>query len=245
MSGVEKSGTCRRASDASKKRRERRFPSGVEKFRPAGVILDVDGLMLDTERFLLPLWVEAGKKLGWEVSEETAIRAIGLNGKDIRLLCMNDLGPEFPYEEFRNELNRLYIENMKNGIAHRPGLVTLLNHFSFLGIPLAVATSARKETTLFKLDKAGIIDRFTALACGDEVSRGKPAPDIFLLAAERLGKAPCDCVGFEDSPAGLQGLYDAGIRSVFIKDIVEPPEEILATVWRRCGDMAEAAEMFG
>jgi beta-phosphoglucomutase-like phosphatase (HAD superfamily) len=80
---------------------------------------------------------------------------------------------------------------------------------------------------------------------GDEVQRGKPAPDIFLLAAERLGKNPRRCVGFEDSPAGLQSLHSAGIPSVFVQDLVEPPPAIIATVWRRCGDLAEAAALFG
>ena len=86
--------------------------------------------------------------------------------------------------------------------------------------------------------------RFSAFALGDEVVNGKPAPDIFLLAAKRLGKQPDSCVGFEDSPAGLWGLHCAGIRSVLVKDLLEPEPEILATVWRRCVDLAEAAKLF-
>ena len=216
-----------------------------EKFHPAGAIFDVDGLMLDTERFLLPFWVEAGKSLGWDVKEELGIRAIGLNGNDIRLSCMDEMGKDFPYDEFRIELNRLYYGNMEKGIPHKTGLIPLLDYLYSLGIPMAVATSAKRETTLFKFEKAGLSDRFPFLVCGDEVLRGKPAPDIFLLAAEKMGQSPLNCVGFEDSPAGLQGLHAAGIRSVFIKDIIEPPSEILSTVWRRCNDLMEAIELFG
>jgi beta-phosphoglucomutase-like phosphatase (HAD superfamily) len=92
------------------------------------------------------------------------------------------------------------------------------------------------------LEKAGIKDRFAAATCGDDVKNGKPNPEIFLNAAEKLKTPPSLCVGFEDSAAGLQALRAAGIRSVFIKDVVQPPEEVLATVWKRCADLEEAAE---
>jgi len=94
------------------------------------------------------------------------------------------------------------------------------------------------------LDKAGILNQFAAITDGDEVANGKPAPDIFLLAAKKLGQDPGACVGFEDSPAGLQALHAAGIRSVYIKDIIEVPPEIMATVWREYHDLSEAAELF-
>ncbi|MDR0877174.1 MAG: HAD family hydrolase, partial [Treponema sp.] len=92
---------------------------------------------------------------------------------------------------------------------------------------------------------ANVRDRFSVITCGDEVAHGKPAPDIFLLAAGRLGQEPAACIGFEDSTAGLRALAAAGVRSVFIKDLLEPPHEVLATVWRRCNDLEEAAELFG
>ena len=199
--------------------------------------------MLETEKPLIPLWFIAGKLFGREIKEETVLGAIGKAGKDVRELCMRDLGPDFPYDEFHEELHRLIGLELEKGIALKPGLLCFLDHLSSLSIPFIVATSTSRKWALWKLGKAGIADRFPLLVCGDEVSRGKPAPDIFLAAAEKLGLAPLDCVGFEDSPAGLQGLHAAGIRSVFIKDLIEPPEEILSTVWRVYGDLAEAAEL--
>jgi HAD superfamily hydrolase (TIGR01509 family) len=158
---------------------------------------------------------------------------------------MEDYGPAFPYTEIRNELSRLITGEFERGIAWRPGLPVILDKLERLGIPFGVATSARRATALWKLDKAGLGGRFSVLVCGDEVERGKPAPDIFLAAARALGAAPGDCLGLEDSPAGLRALAAAGIPSIFIKDIVEPPAEVLATVWRRCGDLAEAAALVG
>jgi HAD superfamily hydrolase (TIGR01509 family) len=215
-------------------------------FLPAAVIFDMDGLMLDTEGPVVSLWIEAAEKSGWKVARDLALTTVGIDEEATRAVFMAEYGPGFPYENIREELIRNIADRFEGeGIPHRPGLLTLLDHLAALGIPLGVATSTARETALWKLDKGGIRDRFAVLACGDEVSRGKPAPDIFLLAAERLGKSPAQCLGFEDSPAGLRALHAAGIRSVFIKDLLEPPPEVLATVWRRCGDLAEAVDLLG
>ena len=200
--------------------------------------------MLETEKPLIPLWFIAGKLFNREIKEETVHGAIGKTGNDVRELCMADLGRDFPYDEFHEELSRLIAMELEKGIALKPGLIQFLDHLSSRSIPFIVATSTRRRWAVWKLEKAGIADRFPLLVCGDEVGRGKPAPDIFLAAAEKLGLLPSECVGFEDSPAGLQGLHSAGIRSVFIKDIIDPPVEILSKVWRVCVDLAEAVKFF-
>lgn len=215
------------------------------KFHPAGAILDMDGLMLDTERPAIPLWARIGKPLGYDIPAEMVIRTLGIDVEGTRALCLQEYGPDFPYDRIRKELNRLIYEEFENGIAHRPGLVTLLDRLTSLGVPLAVATSTPREAAAWKLRKAGILERFSVLVCGDEISRGKPAPDIFLLAAEKLGQAPAECVGFEDSSPGLRGLHAAGIRSVFVKDIIDIPPEVRTLVWHCCDDLAQAAELFG
>ncbi|MDR1837788.1 MAG: HAD family phosphatase [Treponema sp.] len=214
-------------------------------FRPAAVIFDMDGLMLDTERLTIPLWDEAGKKFGYNIPVDIVLQMVGISGEESRMVLLGKYGDDFPYEKIRDEHRLLCKREFEKGVPHKNGLVFLLDRLCAAKIPIAVATSTRKATALEVLDKAGILDRFTAITGGDEVANGKPAPDIFLLAAEKLGQPPSACVGFEDSPAGLQGLHVAGIRSVFIKDIIEPPEKILASVWRRCDDLAEAAELFG
>jgi HAD superfamily hydrolase (TIGR01509 family) len=189
--------------------------------------------------------VDAGRLHDWTIDEQVIWKTVGIDEKSTQAILMDQYGPGFPYEAIRADMVRIMEARIeKEGILHRPGLVVLLDHLEKLGMPKAVATSSHRSVAERKLRLAGIRDRFSILACGDEVRQGKPAPDIFLLAAERLGILPASCVGFEDATAGLRSLHAAGIRSVFIKDCIEPPPEVLDTVWLRCADLAEAARVF-
>jgi HAD superfamily hydrolase (TIGR01509 family) len=214
------------------------------RFFPRAAILDMDGLMLDTEGPVVECWLEICREFGRSVSRDIVMRAIGINEPATRSLFLGEYGQAFPFNEIYREVNNLMKRRMDRGIRHRPGLSAFLDCLAERGIPFAVATSTDRETALWKLEKAGLRGRFPLMVCGDEVKNGKPAPDIFLAAAAQLGVNPADCAGFEDSGPGLLGLAAAGIRSVFIKDISEPSPEALAGVWRRCGDLAEAREIF-
>jgi HAD superfamily hydrolase (TIGR01509 family) len=217
-----------------------------ETFLPAAVIFDMDGLMFDTENLTIPLWEVAGKPFGYKISHDIVLRMVGISGAKARLVLLEEFGADFPYEAIRDEFRLLVKKEIeKKGVPKKPGLMYLLDRLHAAKIPLGVATSSRSATAVDLLGKAGIIERFTAITGGEEVTNGKPSPDIFLLAAKKLGQPPSACVGFEDSTAGLKGLSAAGIRSVFIKDVVSPPQEVLDTVWRRCEDLSEAAGLFG
>ncbi len=215
-------------------------------FRPSAVIFDMDGLMFDTENLTIPLWDIAGKPFGYNITYDIVLRMVGISAEKARLVMYEEFGTNFPYDTIRIEFRRLVQEEVdKNGVPLKPGLIYLLDRLSAAKIPFGVATSSRTATATNMLSKAGIIDRFAAITCGEEVTNGKPAPDIFLLAAKKLGHPPSTCVGFEDSPPGLLGLHTAGIRSIFIKDLIEPSPEVLATVWHRCNDLTEAVALFG
>jgi len=215
-------------------------------FLPAAVIFDMDGLMFDTENLTIPLWEVAGKPFGYNLTREIVLRMVGISGEKARQALIDEFGPDFPYEAIRDEYRILVSKEIeKNGVPKKPGLMYLLDRLRAANIPLGVATSTRSPRAIDLLERAGILDRFKALTCGEDITNGKPAPDIFLLAAKKLGQPPCNCVGFEDSTAGLMGLHAAGIRSVYIKDVLDPPEEVLATVWHKCNDLSEAAALFG
>jgi HAD superfamily hydrolase (TIGR01509 family) len=215
-------------------------------FLPAAVIFDMDGLMFDTENLTIPLWEIAGKPFGYNLSRDIILRMVGISGEKAQQVLLEEFGADFPYDAIRDEYRILVSKEIeKNGVPKKPGLMYLLDRLRAAKIPLGLATSTRTARAVDLLEKAGILDRFKALTCGEEVTNGKPAPDIFLLAAKKLDAHPLSCVGFEDSTAGLIGLHAAGIRSVFIKDVLSPPEEVIATVWHRCNDLSEAAALFG
>ena len=205
----------------------------------------MDGLLLDTERPVIDLWIKAGKKFGWDIKTETVYRTIGVDEASSQAVYREAFCPEFSYDKVRKELFRLIYEQFSDGVNLIPGALSLLDFLEKRKIPFNIDTSTDRPAAVLKLEKAGILNYFRLLTCGNDVKRGNPNPDIFLMAAKRLGFSPEDCIGFEDSTAGLIGLAAAGIRSVFIKDLLSPPNEVLATVWRQCNDLAEAAALFG
>jgi HAD superfamily hydrolase (TIGR01509 family) len=217
-----------------------------KEFRPLGVIFDMDGILFDTENLTMPMWNTAGKPFGYNITTDVVLRMVGASGERCKEIMQEEYGQDFPYDDVRGAFRKIVREEIeRNGVPKKPGLDFLLERLEKAKIPFALATSTRKESAHFMLKKAGIFEKFAATVCGDEIKNGKPAPDIFLLAAEKMGCQPSACAGFEDSTAGLKSLYAAGIRSIFIKDVVQPPEEVLATVWKRCGDLTEAAGVLG
>jgi HAD superfamily hydrolase (TIGR01509 family) len=214
--------------------------------KPQAVLLDMDGLMLDTERPTVGLWPVAGRDFNVDIPQELIMQIVGLNQGSIRALFLKTYGEEFPYEKLRDAQRLLARQKFeREGIALRPGLLQLLDCLAERKIPYAVASSTNREGVLWKLELTGIKERFPVLVCGDEVKNGKPAPDIFLTAASKLGVPPINCIGFEDSGPGLLALKAADIPSVFVQDLVQPPPEALATVWRQFPSLAEAVDIFG
>ena len=206
----------------------------------------MDCLLLDTERLETDLYIEISRRMGWPTSEAVLRMMIGVTENDTDAFYKKKYGADYPYREIWAAVKEEEtVIGDKEGLPLKPGLLALLDKLDSLEVPLAVATSTGRKRTEWKLRRSGIVDRFRVFSCGDEVERGKPNPDIYLLAAERLKVYPAYCVGFEDSPVGLTGLAAAGIPSVFVKDMAEPSPEILKTVWRRCNDLEEAVSLFG
>jgi len=206
-------------------------------------IFDMDGLLFDTERLCCDAWRAVSRESGFDLSDGVFFACVGRNTRDTREIVMNSCGPDFPFDEFNAKARQWLRERMEcDGPPEKPGIRSLFDYLSSRNIPIALATSTSEASARWMIERAGLTRYFSGWAFGNEVKRGKPEPDIFLLALQRLGVSdPADCVVFEDSPAGLQAADVAGMKSVFIRDLIQPESAILSKVWKQCQSLDAAA----
>lgn len=192
-----------------------------------GVIFDMDGLLLDSERVALATIAQAAAPMGVEWPYDLGLAMVGLNSRDSDGIIRARLGDDFPVAELRERFGLLYEAEIEAGrIPLKPGVLELFEVLDALGLPRVVATSTRRVRAEPKLAAVGLLDRVHGMVCGDEVARGKPAPDIFLAAAARMALPAADCLVLEDSNAGARGGHAAGARVVMVPDLLEQAADL-------------------
>jgi len=197
-------------------------------FKVEAVLFDMDGLMLDTERLSQSTWQRAMRDWGYDLTDDVYLTVVGRTATSTWQVFREAFGQDLPLEEIFARRQVYHDEiTQREGIALQPGVKELLDWLDTTPWKRAVASSTRRPIVLKRLGMAGVIDRFTTIVGGDEVEHGKPAPDIFLLAAERLGIAPEHCVVLEDSDAGIQAAHTAGMLPLMVPDMKPPSETSL------------------
>lgn len=196
--------------------------------RPAALVLDMDGTLLDTEPLAARAWTDAAAALGVAFDPQLPVRLVGRTFADCRALIVEHHGSGYPTDRLMAGWHAAYDAIVeREGLALKPGVEALFDWLDSEGIARAVATSTRRARALAKLEMVALAPRLHALVGGDEVGRGKPAPDIFLAAAARLGVDPSACVVLEDSDAGALGAIAAGMVPIVIPDLKPPSAEVL------------------
>ena len=190
--------------------------------RIEAVVFDMDGLMLDTEPLYRAACQQAAKEFGYTLSDAVHSQMIGRSVADSERAVMDALGPGFPMDDFRDRRNVLEAAFQAAPVPKKHGLDELLALLDSRHIPKTVATSTRRKNALSQLAASGILDRFDAIAAGDEVSNGKPAPDLFLLAAQRLNISPDACLVLEDAEPGIIAASRAGMQVYMVPDLHRP-----------------------
>lgn len=189
------------------------------------VLLDMDGLMFDTEILYCKFWQEAGEQLGIPDGAEISKMILGMTDDGAEEYLHGIYGPEIPVKRFRELVNIIKDDYYAtHRVDAKPGLRALLTYLKQNGYKVAVASSSPKYDIELHLSREGITQYIDVIANGSEVKNSKPAPDIFLLAAERLGLAPEECIVVEDSPFGIRAARAAGMSCVFVKDLVDVGE---------------------
>jgi HAD superfamily hydrolase (TIGR01509 family) len=191
------------------------------------VIFDMDGLMLDTEPIYKIAWQRAAIECGCPISEELYVDLIGRSRVDGENILGGAFGRDFSLEAFRAACHRCEAAAFAEGLpAKKPGLDDLLALLDSRGVPKAVATSTERMQAAAQLGGLGLLERFNIIATGDEVVNGKPSPDLFLLAAHRLGVEPSQCLVLEDSEAGVVAAHRARMQVYVVPDLKSPSRAI-------------------
>jgi HAD superfamily hydrolase (TIGR01509 family) len=193
---------------------------------PIALIFDMDGLMLDSEPLYQEAWQSAARELGYELGADLYMSLVGRSSAEADLVFVEVFGPGFPVTSFNERWDRRWRELLqRRGVTLQPGLLPLLDWVMAGQIPTAVGTSSNATEAELCLSLAGIRDRFSTLVTVDQVAAGKPAPDIFLTAAQKLDVEPTQCLVLEDSNAGVQAAQAAGMSVIMVPDLQAPTEQ--------------------
>ena len=195
------------------------------KWNVSAVLLDMDGTLLDTEKVYFNSLVAALNAAGYTDDAVALCHAmVGLPGPACEAMLLDRYGDSFPLAE----INRAFLVNrdrlMEAGLPLKPGTLELLDGLAAADCPMAIVTSSSRRSAERNLSLAGIRARFDTILTLDDVSRGKPSPDLYLLAATRLGFAPQACVAVEDSNHGVAASHAAGAITIMVPDMTPPTD---------------------
>lgn len=205
-------------------------------------IFDMDGTLIATEAAHHSAYAQAAEALGHPFPLELLDSMVGVNRDANEVMLADRLGPDFPLAQFYADSDVLFEAAVEAGIALRPGAVLILDHFRDAGVPIALATSTMGGLAQQRLEKAGLLDYFDVIVTRSDVTHPKPHPEPYLLAAERLGIDPADCVAVEDSYPGVRSATAAGIATVMVPDLLPATEEMTlvgATVLPSLSDLRD------
>jgi HAD superfamily hydrolase (TIGR01509 family) len=182
-------------------------------------IFDMDGLLLDSERVIMQAWLAAAREERLLLSEPDFLKVVGRGAQESTAILSQLLGAPGSFQLVRDRARARLAAQPGVVFPLKPGARQLLQLLRARGVPCAVASSTHVDEVRRRLAKVGVLDYFQALAGGDEVTRSKPDPAVYLLAAARLGIAATQCLAFEDSDHGARAAHDAGLGVVVVPDL--------------------------
>ena len=201
------------------------------------VIFDMDGTLTDTQSVCMHAWDYAGELQGFKNAGESIKHICGMNKEGWEAyLAANYKGVDLL--KFDKDMRQFIIDQGTPDL--KKGAVELLEFLKQNGVRMAVASGSQIYEIEWKLGDTGIIHYFEVFAGGDEVERGKPAPDVYLLAAQRLGVAPEECFVFEDASFGVKSAVAAGMKCFGIADVVPFTDEAKEIMFKQLDSLDRA-----
>ena len=192
------------------------------------VIFDMDGVIFDTEKVYLDIWIEVFEKYGYKMTKELYVNVMGTGRKNVIKTFLENFGDDLPIEKMYEEKdNQLFYIIENQGIPLKEGVKELFSMLKEKDYKIALATSAKKERVEKQIKDKWLKESFDAIVCGDDVEKGKPSPDIFLKAAKEIDVEPENCFVVEDSPAGIKAAFSGGMKGIHVEDLKVADEDIL------------------
>lgn len=211
--------------------------------QPAAVVFDMDGLIFDTEALHREAALAAAAEAGHAVTLGVFLRMVGRPWPVNRGFLLDIFGPGFPVDAFHAAWLERFERIAATRLTVKPGVVELLDRLDRMRLPRAVATSSSHHDAGRHLSTHGLLGRFDAIVAFGDYARGKPEPDPFLKAAERLGVEPGLCLALEDSHNGIRSASSAGMMAIMVPDLLPPTDEIEALCVCVARDLTVVARM--
>ena len=211
-----------------------------------GILFDMDGVVIDSERLFTRFWMASAADLGFPMTRDQALPLRSLRREQGIEKMHAFFGPPANFDEIRaHRIELMEAHIAEYGVDEKPGIRELLAFLKENGIPCAITSSSALPVIRERLGRLGILEDFTALCSGKDVPNGKPFPDIYLAGAAAIGVAPENCLAIEDSPTGLESAWRAGCMGVFVPDQDQPDEVTLSRAFAKADSLTDVMELIG
>lgn len=208
------------------------------------VIFDMDGTLIDTEKYYHICWMETLEHFGYPITHDQAYCLRSLGRPFVQEYFRELYGPDFDYDKIHSYCRKISEEIFaEKGIELKPGALEILKYLKEKDIPAAVATATDLERTTRYLKELGIYHYFERIISARMVECGKPAPDVYLYACRELGVHPSNCIAVEDSPNGVMSAYRAGCKVVMVPDQTQPDEAFQQMLYKQAESLADLVGM--
>ncbi|MCH9798950.1 MAG: HAD family phosphatase [Betaproteobacteria bacterium] len=194
-------------------------------------IFDMDGLLIDSERIIMQACIQAAKDVGIIYTQAEFVELIGRSSPDASRIMAEQLNGVENLSKVGEGVERI-LGARNHVFPLKSGVVELLQYYQSNNVICGVASSSPITHIQHRLSHIGILDYFSSITSGQEVANGKPNPDIYLLAIDRLGVSVEECIAFEDSEPGAQAAITAGLKVVVVPDLKQPSDFVKENSFR-------------